>query len=424
MLHQPEYLSDYSYNWPVTNDLVENERWSGGIDQEVSRHLILPDNGLYPIMSRVLAMGGRFGAVAMEGDPGAGKTRFGNIVMGGAFRAEPQADEVEATMFGHISETGILIPGKSPMHDPKRPIFYWNEYSQVQNGRFFNRWFDDDRVAYLQTIYDTGNAAIFMTTNHVDPRNGVNEIDSALDDRTALKAVTADVPRDIAGKIQGKNNIETSMSDNHLGMLPNGDAARKFRIAAAMAMPPSTEFGPYIVDVIEALNDARVIDSKGREEQIFARISPTAGRIGEGMQQVTRARRLWEGRPVGDMTPEDAARVAALSMPSVVRFTRAGERSLARSLGVATVDPRTRAIAMRRVISTAAFQAAVKQRDFPTADQDQKRHEFRSNYSYAALNERADAVDGFAERIIMGGPARETTRTRKSRGRGRIRSYR
>ena len=93
-------ISEFERDWPVHASPNEHSRYVAEGIQRIESQLILPGDDRWETAYGALAMGGAEASVLTEGDPGSGKTAFGNIVLGEVVRVDVASTDVAETLDG------------------------------------------------------------------------------------------------------------------------------------------------------------------------------------------------------------------------------------------------------------------------------------------------------------------------------------
>ncbi|MCA9344805.1 hypothetical protein KC946_03125 [Candidatus Saccharibacteria bacterium] len=386
--------SEYSNNWPVETSLYEHGRFIEGGLSHLEANMQLPPDGRLQFAYGLIAIGGLSSAVLAEGVPGAGKTRFGNLVAGSEVRVDIENTDTEDTLFGYPNPINKAerIDGKFDLSG-ENPVVYANEISHMGNTGPLHRLWDADEVEVNGQMVPMANAAIYATSNFPNSQR-VHKLDDAIRSRFAIEVLFGDASSDFARTLHGRD-IGTTTNQGELNtesILPNAKARADLRKGVLEAYTLNqSEFGGYVTDVIEEIN--------GRSD-LFQPISNTDKRLSDGWQQAVRAQLLVERAAPTIIGAQEAAKVASLVLPTVVTLSQSAKAELKSRLGVAKIDPLTEAITRRRLLADLAFRVEDSTRSFPVQDIQQRRDNFRDKYSFASADGQTDKIDEFIERVM------------------------
>lgn len=388
--------SEFEQNWPVSDRLSDHEKYVGqGLDI-LHSELELPVDGRWDVAYAALTMGDPKAAVLAEGDPGTGKTQFGNVVLGEQYRTDIASTDTAETLEGYqnpINEDGF-IPGKMPLREDD-PRFFLNEISHVRDtGPMHKYW--DGGVLYIDGhTYSLDGAPVYATTNFADGRRA-KDLDDALRSRMGVTVLAGDNMKTISPLVQGRD-LAASAHSQQKGILPGIEQRRVIREQLLRQNPLDKSAGAYMASVIEGLNGTGLLMP----------ISGADARIGQGWQQAVRALRLAERRANHDeaITPEDLSVVAALALGSVAILGQHGRAVFEQGLSkVDSLSNIEKAVAARRVVSAVAHKTVHDMRDYG-APTEEKTAQFMDKRSYAEIEE-SDVLNGVVLRSVFG---RDTT---------------
>jgi len=233
-----------------------------------------------------LLSGGRYGSVHAIGEPGTGKTEFGDIIFGSKNRTEINANDTEASLYGHPSPVHgaqVMVPGKMPFNDDKR-VAYLNEIGnlQVDPGALLPLW-DASQKFINGQMRDLSGLAIYSTANYPNGRR-VGKMDSALVSRIGLSVLFGDIPSDqstslIMGLIKDRrasinsrlmnsglepiSAIEEDKNDN-IPLLPGVDVRNKIAglKEEMFSVGDSEEVASYIAGLTKEINSSGLFSSE------------------------------------------------------------------------------------------------------------------------------------------------------------------
>lgn len=388
--------SEFSNSWPIETSLSEHMRWTAGARTEIERNMQMPEDDRIVIAIGLVAIGGQHAAVIAKGMPGSGKTHFGNQMLGSLARVDIENTDTEDTLFGYPNpiNTNERIKGKFEL-DGENPVVYANEISHMGNTGPLHRLWDAETVEVNGILVPMSNAAIYATSNFPNNQR-VHELDEAITSRFATELLFGDASSDFARSLHGRDIGVTSGAGarDPEGVIPNAKARLDLRQNVLEAYPlDSREFGGYVTEVVDAINGRR---------DLFNAISNTDNRLSLGWQQAVRANLLMEGVSSARIGAEEASKVAALVLPTMVTLSQSAKAELKTVLGVPKIDPLTEAIARRRLLSSIAYKTVESTKAFPTEESQSYRDRFREKYSYATGNGDADKIDAFVEKALEG----------------------
>lgn len=388
--------SEYTTNWPIETSLSEHMRWTDSVQGEIARNMQMPEDDRIVIGIGLIAIGGQHAAVIAKGMPGSGKTHFGNLMLGSMSRVDIENTDTEDTLFGYPNpiNKSERIEGKFKL-DGENPIVYANEISHMGNTGPLHRLWDAETVEVNGVLVPMSNAAIYATSNFPNNQR-VHELDEAINSRFAVELLFGDASSDFARSLHGRDigvTAATATQDPE-GVIPNAKARLDLRRNVLEAYPlDGREFGGYVSDVVDSINGRR---------DLFNSISNTDNRLSLGWQQAIRAKLLMERAGPVRVGAEEASKVAALVLPTMVTLSQAAKAELKTILGVPKIDPLTEAIARRRLLSTMAYGVVEQTKAFPTDESQSYRDRFRDKYSYASANGDMDKIDEFVEKALEG----------------------
>lgn len=407
-------ISELSRAWPVTNDLNEHARfYQAGVDH--LRANSVPGEDLRnEIGLALLDMGSKHSAVLTLGMAGVAKTHEQAVIFGEDRVVTVESTATEATLWGDKNpvDNSDWIEGKvervlSPS-DPIGPAIALSELPNLGDTGPFHRLFDGESFTSGQRIVSSGDLTVSAAGNWPDSQSvRVKELDPAMLDRFAIYKIAGDVSDETASEIYGRDLGQLAGNGvRHLGILPTAAARNSLRNAVQGAMPLGENFSDYIGQMIEDISSLQIDGSP-----VFNDITKGSFRISQGWQQAARSLRM----AYGDFYPsrigaDEAAMVASLVLPTVVKFTHTGKSVLANSLGmVSRVDRMTEEIALRRILATSAYVARQTLEVFEVKTDDERRNKFRDNFSYANPGSKKDAIDAFVEDVVVGNARTNTT---------------
>lgn len=388
--------SEYTTNWPTETSLSEHMRWTDSAQAEIERNMQMPEDGRLMIGLGLIAIGGQDAAVIALGTPGSGKTHWGNHMFGSLNRVDIENTDTEDTLFGYPNpiNSSERIKGKFEL-DGENPLVYANEISHMGNTGPLHRLWDAETVEVNGVLVPMSNAAIYATSNFPNSQR-VHELDEAISSRFAVELLFGDASSDFARELHGRDIGVTTRGTarDPEGVLPGAKARLDLRRNVLEAYPlDGREFGGYVSDIVDTVNSRR---------DLFNSISNTDNRLSLGWQQAVRAKLLMERAGPVRVGAEEASKVAALVLPTMVTLSQSAKAELKTILGVPKIDPLTEAIARRRLLAGMAYGVVEKTKAFPTDDSQSYRDRFRDNYSYASANGDVDKIDEFVEKALEG----------------------
>lgn len=402
-------MSEFEQNWPISEDIRDHERYIAHGVSELNGRMILPQDGRWEIAYGALAMGDQKAAVLAEGDPGTGKTQFGNHIMGQDVRTDIAATDTPETLEGYLRPTdGKYNRGKMVL-DPEEMRLFLNEISHLRDTGPLHKYWDGSELDINGTKYPLEAASIYATTNFANGARA-KRLDDALRSRMGITVLAGDDARAIAAYVQGID-VANKPASVEGGMLPPAKARMQIRNGLQSAYPLHREAGQYMTDVIANLNDSG----------LFTRINESDARTGQGWQQAVRARRFVEGGIDSTdssvaIRARDLARVAPLALGSVAFLGHHGTSELSAALGKNEMTPLEKAVVARRVVAAIAMKTIFDNDPLEkVSESDVAKH--MDHYSYAnAAN--ADEINGVViERVLGNAPvtpeAQDAPKSRK-----------
>ncbi len=350
--------------------------------------LILPEDNRWEIAYGALTMGGAETAVLAEGDPGSGKTAFGNIVVGERERVDIASTDFAETIDGYVLN-GVFNPGKLSLNGMAK--LYFNEISHLKDTGPLHKYWDGKSLIVNGEAHDLSNASIYATTNFANGRRS-KELDDALRSRFGVSVLAGDNAGQIARELQGRDMARSTTSEEVGGLLPPPKARQHIREKLQSQYRLDRQAGAYMASVIENLNETGLV----------LPISLSDSRIGQGWQQAERARRLVEGASDAEIMikAEDLSRVAALALGSVALISSAGSAKMQETLGKETrLTPMEKAVLTRRTIAAVAFKTMLEAADIPQRGEEEKTKRFMNRRSYTH-SENTDQINDVVLRTI------------------------
>lgn len=414
MSKEVQHMSEFERNWAANGDMPEHYRNVQDGLQEIRNRLILPEDGRWEIAYGALVMGGSEASVLSEGDPGSGKTAFGNIVLGETVRVDIASTDVGETIDGYKRPTdGQLNEGKLSLDDSAK--MFLNEISHLRDTGPLHKYWDSKTLTVNEHLHDIENASIYATTNFPDGRRA-KELDSALRSRFGIAVLAGDNVDDIAGQLQGRDLFQVRSQEDGGGLLPPAKARKHIRENLQSQHRLDRQSGDYMADVVKNLNNSGIVQP----------INAGDARIGQGWQQAERARRLVEGS-TGQETairPEDLAGVAALALGSAVVLSNKANAEFQDKLGkLDRLSPLEKAVITRRAIAAVAFETVLEQKDFVRKGEEDKIANFMDKRSFASTAD-SDAINGVITEAIRGNKAQSNADDGANHGNKRKKSRR
>lgn len=385
--------STFEQNWPrVLDGLTINEQ----LEAQQSRvqeglsiikdSLILPDDDRWDIAYASLLQGSGDGAVYAEGDPGTGKTRFGDVVFGPGYRIDIDSADRAASIEGYVNpiNRNEWIPGKANFDSEEDDYrIFLNEIPHVgDNTGTLHKFWDGDGFVLAGRAIDTSDAVFYSTGNYPNGRRN-KELDDAFRDRQGIYVLAGDNNREVIASILGRDEVSRGRA-HETGLLPPPVLRRFIREAMIDSAPGAPESGVYMRNVIERINQSGLVSPN---------IS-ASGRIGKGWRHAVRANRLIDGKAnLGSViTDEELMRVAPLAIGALAIVGNLGSAVMEERLGyIDRPSAHAKAIFKMRLIGAAAF--SVFHEMHPTLTGDGKKiadmanelnlHAHLQRYSYA-----------------------------------------
>jgi hypothetical protein len=366
-------MSEFERQWPISEDLRAHELYAQMGLSVINDRLILPGDGRWGVGYGDLVQGG---AVISEGDPGSGKTEFGNVVMSEAGRVDIASTDTAETLEGYNRPTdGEYNPGKMDLDGEDTRLFL-NELSHLRDTGPLHKYWDGERLVVNGRAVDLENMPIYATTNFADGRRA-KELDAALRSRFDISILAGDNVDQVAQSLQSVDMGRQKKSSQANGLLPPQKSRQQIREGLQQQYPLDRKAGEYITHVIQNLNNLGVTQP----------INPSDARIGRGWQQAERARRLVEGSRGGEVAikPEDLFRVASLALGSIATLSSEAGGYFQEKLGkIDRLSPLEKAVITRRTIAAVAFTSVLDMDTFVKKGSEEKMVRGMDERSYAS----------------------------------------
>lgn len=386
-------MSEFSKQWPVSDSFGEHARYiQQGLDV-VESQLFLPTDGRVQIAYGALASGRKSGAVLAEGEPGTGKSDFGNIIFGESNVTNVQPTDTAETLMGYQRPTdGVFNKGTMKI-DPENPMIMLDEVAHLGNtGPLHDLWNGNTLHLPGGDVVDTTHMPIYATANFFDGhRNKL--LDNAFRSRFGIGVLFGDANEDIARRIHGRDIESGKTHVEREGILPNLAARAALGNMLGTQFPfNEAQIGSYITEVLKRLNDTGVVHE----------LMTNDARTSQGWQVATRAKTLVDGGRVSkdeiNLNKEDFSRVAALALGASVSLSQVGKSQLGNHIQsgrrVSDIDAQ---VAARRLTAAVAYDVALDMEDYPK--QEDKRADFTDKYAYANHPE-SGKIDGFINDVL------------------------
>ncbi|MEI7632080.1 MAG: hypothetical protein WCJ60_02040 [bacterium] len=405
-------MNEFEKSWPISDDIRQFERHAAQGLAIIENQLILPADGRWDVAYGSLVQGGLASTVHAEGDPGTGKTQFGNIVMGEQNRTDIAATDTVETLEGYYRPTdGKLNVGK--MHiNPNDVRLFLNEISHLRDTGPLHKYWDANEIDINGAIYDLSNASTYLTSNFKDGARS-KDLDTALRSRIGVSVLAGDNTSAIAGLIQGKDLGKVKDTVSNVGLLPPSKTRQQIRELLSARYPLGRSSGEYMTNVLSSLNNTG----------LFVPITLTDSRIGQGWQQAVRAKRLVEGSSQKEVQikNEDLAIVAALALGSVAVLNNSGNALFQEHTAkLDRLSPIEKAVIARRFIAAVAFKSVIDMGDFKNGDISGMT-KFMQKRSYANIPNH-DQIDGIIIDQLVNSPKQlPQESSNESRSRFRLR---
>ena len=339
-------MSRFEQNWPTEPADLTLEAQRGYIQDGLTiirSRLILPEDDRWDIAYGMLVQGGGQNSVIAQGDPGTGKTEFGNIVLDASHRVDIDAGDRAASLEGYVNpiNRNEWIPGKVNL-DTKDTRFFLNEVGHLGNTGPLHKYWDGEKFYLAGNPIDTSDAVFYSTTNYPDMRR-TKELDDAFRDRQGILVVTGDATPETVVKILGREG-----RSGETGLLPSPRLRRFIRETMVEAAPVAPSSAVYMHKVVERINQSGLVSPN----------VSASGRLGSGWRQAVRASRLVDDKKelFGVISDEELMRVAPLALGAIATLGNQGSAIMEERLGY--IDRPTaheRAVFRNRVVAAAAF---------------------------------------------------------------------
>ncbi len=393
--------SEITGNWPTEASLNIHREMFEESARYLEENMLTPQDKRLIIGLGVLSIAGLDAAVLAIGEAGHGKTRFGNIDMGSDSRVELQNNNTEETLFGfpNPTEAEERIAGKIIV-DPNDPRFYMNEVSHLRNTGPLHRMWDDNVVRVGDQFIPVTNASIYATSNFPDSRR-VNDLDGAMRSRFGVEILFGDVPKEVASQLadRGVSRPRPEGGIMESGIIPNAKAREDLRrrVNEGYGLYDG-KLGGYMVEVMDRIN----------KNPLFNDVSLGDARMHQSWYQTIGALKFVSGHEAGSRaTVEDASKVAALVLPTLVTLSGAGKNALRSRLGgLPKLDPVTEAVALRRAIAGLAYNEVLNGDVYSRGNENDKQAKFRDRFSFAGDKDNDGRIDEFVEEALFGGKRR------------------
>lgn len=359
-------MSEFSKQWPTSDNFGEHVRATQEAIEQIESQLFLPEDNRVQLAFGALAMGRKEGAVLAEGNPGTGKSEFGNIVFGEQSVTNVQPTDTVETLLGYRRPTdGEFNPGTMVI-DAEDPAIMLDEVAHLGNtGPLHDLWNGQSIHLPNGDVIDTRNMPVYATANFYDGRRN-KELDTAFRSRFGLGVLFGD-DESIARQIHGRDMGKISERHAHDGILPSlaGRAALAGMLERQFPIQ-SKEFGLYVEKVLKKLNTVDAIRD----------ILVTDSRTSQGWQVATRAQVLVDGGKSDKevfLNTEDYSRVAALALGASVSLSPVGRARLSNAMNngnrATALDAQ---IAARRIVAGVAYDVTADMKDFHRVDEDKR----------------------------------------------------
>lgn len=387
-------MSEFSKAWPVSDNFGDHARYIQHGLEIIENQLILPEDDRVQIAYGALATGRTAGAVLAEGEPGTGKSEFGNITFGERNVTNVQPTDTVETLLGYQRPTDGQFNKGTMVLDPEDPALMLDEVAHLGNTGPLHDLFNGStlRLPNGETV-DTSNMPIYATANFYDGRRN-KELDAAFRSRFGLGVLFGDTSKTVAEQIHGRDMEQRRDKSDRDGILPNLAARTALANMLGKQFPfNSKQIGEYITEVLNRINSTGVVRD----------VMVSDARTGQGWQLAARAKTLVDGgRTTKDeinLTREDFSRVASLALGASVALNQVGKSRLGNAMQsarrVSDIDSQ---VAARRLTAAVAHDVALEMGDYPKQSDD-KRAEFVGKYSYAN-HAKADKIDGFITDVL------------------------
>ncbi len=399
-------MSTFRENWPTSAPMSGHIEYMQGGLEVINDRLLLPGDGRWDIAYGSLVMGGQDGAVFAEGQPGAGKTAFGNIVMGEGNRVDIAATDTVQELEGFESQVTHQRLKPKLILDSADVRLFLNELSHLRDTGPIHKYWDGEELLIGNETFPLVDASIYATANFPDGHRS-KKIDGALRSRMAISVLAGDNGKDTAAILHGMTD-HTPMDEQYRdGLLPSAKVRGAIRAEMQTKGPMDAKSGQFVANVLDAINKNPLLQGVDLNDR----------RTSLGWAQAVRASRLVGGeRLIGAISPEELLRVTGLALGSVAALSSVGTRELRTSN-----EPMSKleaAVLARRMVAGIAMREYIDMdivRKLKKGEMDGAVGEFMQAGSYASLVDNTRTDELMVANIVAGKPAEEGQNVSKRR---------
>lgn len=347
--------------------------------QAMEQRMITPNRGFH-VAYVMLAGGGAYRSVYLQGDAGTGKTTYGDLLMGEENRTNIKKKDTAADLFGaqHPIDPDTYTEASLVGLRNGNPVAYLNELPHLSDTGDIHHIWDSKKITISGQDHDISNIAILGTGNFPDGQRNT-AFDSAMLSRWGAILITGDHSSETMKNIH-ENALTMSQKNDRSPILPPASVRAKLgEYMDTQFIPESGEYGKYIVNLI------RNLDESGLASGPSGMLSDNDVRISHGLRNAATADMFMREENVVQIKPYHLARVAALALPSVVTLSRQAKELLQDNAGDRRLSNLEQAIALRRVIAMSAFRTIhqLAASDKLPRETEAKLNKFMADYSYA-----------------------------------------
>ncbi len=294
------------------------------------------DDRLLVAAAALSAGEGQKAAVMMEADWGTGKTTFGKLAFGFENITQIDKETTANTLRGYVSPIGIgtVVEGTlKGLDDPNKKHMFLNEATVLgSNPDTINALFEGPTIKLNGKTVNIDGSSILLTGNFPDGRR-VKEVDRSLRSRTGAWLLMGDI--DEEGAIARNIAIARKANEGQEGgvmpfspIIPAYNIRQSLKEHVKNRHPLDAEaVGRYVTSLYSALNssgltreislsDARKVEAMYTMARAFKLVNDVKSATNNPQSIVANPEVSQESR----ITPLDIAYIAALVLPSEVKF--------------------------------------------------------------------------------------------------------
>lgn len=403
-------MSTYRENWPIEARMSEHVDYMQEGLEVINNRLLLPKDGRWNIAYGSLVMGGQDGAVFAEGQPGAGKTAYGNIVMGESHRVDIASTDTAETLEGYESPVDHKFVAPKLVLDQADVRLFLNELSHLRDTGPLHKYWDGEELLINGVRYSLRDASIYAAANFPDGGRS-KKIDIAMRSRMAMSVLAGDNGKDTAALLHGMSDTSPLEEEYRDGLLPPAKVRAAIRTDMQSKGQIDVKGGQFIANVLDGINGNPYLQNVDLNDR----------RTSLGWTQAVRAKRLINGKITREtISPEELMEVTGLALGSIATLSSVGTRKLRGELKDSSepISKLESAVLARRMVAGIAMREFLNMdiiRKLKKGELDEAVAESLKAYSYASLvdNRRTDEI--MVDNIIAGKPVEEDSNVSKRR---------